>query len=226
MTNIQQIKPILFSTEMVKSILRNQKTQTRRIVNTLNKGWDANSMQFTTLRQHKDNRIGTQAFFLEEGTTFQRGFKCPYGNIGDILWVREASHTCSNGIILYRADGTNLVHGSWKPGIHMPRENARIFLQIINIRVSKVQHISDEEAIAEGIKKVGSDSTSEAVRAIYKNANVWHNYLPNPKMHVQTPRESFKTLINSVSKKGVDVWAKNPYTWVIEFKRVEKPVQF
>jgi hypothetical protein len=149
-------RPIIFSTPMVKAILEGRKTQTRRILkrSTEFKG-PYNPAYVESHRDHKGwGRI------------------CPYGSLGDILWVREAWACRARGDfftqIEYRADGTcidfspkyfNAVkrcdpEGKYRPSIHLPRWAARIFLKVTDVRVQRLQEISTKDAIAEGIKKL------------------------------------------------------------------------
>ena len=137
-------RPILFSTEMVKAILQGRKTQTRRIV--------------------KPQPIGKVTYFKGEIWTDEpdvitsRTIKCPYGQPNDRLWVREtwARESFPNGTTarsvetLYLANGDKAVR--WKPSIHMPKAAARIWLEVVSVRVERLNDISEKDAIAEGIE--------------------------------------------------------------------------
>ena len=137
--------PILFSTEMVQAILEGRKRMTRRVLKV--KGCKPfipdNSWDIATISKwNKDYH--------------------PYGKVGDILWVRESFHLSefpiADGKYSYKAsmDNPNAIYnkGIWKPSIHMPKEACRLFLQIKDIRVERLQDISEEDAKAEGIKYV------------------------------------------------------------------------
>ncbi|EPD35865.1 MULTISPECIES: hypothetical protein [Delftia] len=137
---------------------------------------------------------------------------CPYGVPGDRLWVREswAPNSGSAGGFLYRAD-----HGSassyhridlktgvwthaasrWRPSIHMPRSASRITLEITGVRVERLQDISDPDALAEGCS---------------------HNDM----LHGDRLASVYARLWEKIN--GPGSWAKNPYVWVVEFKRVQQ----
>ena len=124
-------------------------------------------------------------------------FKCPYGQAGDHLWVRETFWKHETGAIFYKADNDNIRNGEkFKPSIFMPRSASRITLEITNIRVERLQEISNEDSLSEGIA------------------------IPDEPVHF-APREYFKILWNNINSKKYP-WSSNPWVWVIEFKKVEK----
>ena len=187
------IKPILFNTEMVRAILDGRKTCTRRLL----KG------PFTV---HPNGYI-----------TKPRGNEnlCPYEppyQPGDILYVREAFYRDEN-CILYKADNEKLtgyrnmsgedVSVKWRPSIHMPKEAARIWLKVMDVRVERLQDIT-----ADGIRNEGLSSAAVHCGDVEIALKEWEN------------------LWNSTIKKS-DIdrygWDANPYVWVIEFERCEKP---
>lgn len=102
-----------------------------------------------------------------------------------------------------------------RPSIFMPQAYARIFLKVTNVRVERLQDISEEDAIAEGIDRVGGEAS----------LSPWRNYLKGKKgemiQHCSIPKRSYQTLWDSIN--GKDAWDKNPYVFVYEFERVEKP---
>lgn len=191
-------RPILFSAPMVRAILDGSKTQTRRIV------------------KEPDNGVTTaiengKPFCTDElGNWLER--ISPYGKRGDRLWVRETFCQKSwdtNKGCYYRAtddvdciddgDGYAVINkdGSlkspWKPSIHMPRWASRITLEITNVRVERLQDISEDDAIAEGCSgKIDG---------------------------LEYPSQQYKQLWNKINGDGS--WAANPWVWVIDFKRVE-----
>ena len=144
--------PILFSTEMIRAILDGRKTQTRRVIKP----------------QYPKFSHGFGGCFFcgdgDDGIIEVAGvLYCPYGVPGDTLWVREMWAMADNGHTYYRADypasipmrATKLFGGTgWKPSIHMPRSASRLTLEVINVRVERVQEISEEDAIAEGVASV------------------------------------------------------------------------
>jgi hypothetical protein len=146
--------PILFSTEMVKAILDGRKIMTRRLLK-------------------QELPIGTKWHQVYDGELLYRIVdskavhtlcKCPYGKVGDILWVRETflfySDENTNDAILYKAEphAQEFSHGlfegkpKWKPSIFMPKEACRIWLEITNIKVERLQDISPHNACEEGVE--------------------------------------------------------------------------
>lgn len=181
------IKPILFNTEMVRAILDGRKTCTRRIM----------KPQLTAY-------YGTQYI------------KPPYGP-GDILYVREtwcalpvneAGHMRGHSVYYYKADGDLRPEGwrgNWHPSIRMPKEAARIWLKVTDVRVERLQNIT-----IEGIRKEGLEP----------------RFNVKDKFSDGIARGRFLELWNSTIKKS-DLdrygWDANPYVWVISFERCEKP---
>lgn len=194
-------RPILFSTEMVKAILEGRKTQTRRIVKEPFQSW----MQTATNPEWWER--------IEE--------QCKYGQIGDLLWVRETwkwegytnfTDIAPVGQFYYKADDDEGMILGWKPSIFMPREACRIELRIKNIRVERLQSISEEDARREGVA-----SLTEKGMTVYKS------YLAHEPYHwsIATARKSFETLWSKIN--GQQSWNENPFVWVIEFERTEMP---
>ncbi|WP_445458406.1 hypothetical protein [Flavobacterium sp. HNIBRBA15423] len=211
-----KIKPILFSTEMVQAILEGRKTQTRRTkgLETISK--NANSYRYDGLDESGDTGTEYQHFFEiidhnKKPIEKYCSIKSPY-KIGDILWVREFFVKFEKWKELeqkfsyyYKADFYNHTF-KYEPSIHMPKEACRLFLKIKNIRAERLNDISQADAIAEGIKKdLG-----------------WKNYLFEG---AETdPYSSFETLWKKIN--GKESWNSNPWVWVIDFERCEKPKNF
>ena len=230
MTNI--FKPILFSTEMVQAILAGRKTQTRRIVNPqpdptlkltakLSNQWDGKQDYPLTL------------VFYNEGTSkksIYAEYSLPLCEPGDILWVRETwfstQFNCKDllecgvtGHLRFKADNNydprkDCVGRSWKPSIHMPKEAARIFLKVTNVRCERLKEITKEYSLSEGI----SESGREEEFIFYKNYEF-------PNEYHQDPINSFKSLWDSINAKK-HPWESNPWVWVYDFERIEKPENF
>lgn len=132
-------------------------------------------------------------------------FRCPYGQPGDRLWVRETFAYAQDGTVVYRAsmvgspwDAITRRAITWHPSIHMPRAICRIILGITDVRVERVQDIHEEDAIAEGIdpRKLSYLSGERAVT-------------------------KFSVLWNSLYAADGLGWDVNPWAWVVTFKRVE-----
>lgn len=189
-------RPIIFSGAMVRAILEGRKTQTRRVVQP----------------QHEFSPSMRESAYASK--------ICPYGQAGDWLWVRETFcigyeyatgaftalpfHGCESvRKAFYRATDDDAPDGAkrpWKPSIHMPRWASRITLEIASVRVERVQDISGEDCVAEGIDCLYEPDTN------------------TPADHYN--RQSFVYLWNTINGKRGYGWPVNPWVWVIEFKKV------
>lgn len=205
-------RPILFKDEMVRSILDGRKTQTRRIVKP------------QPLNDDIDN-LGDLSTIVIGGNFI----KCPYGHIGDRLWVREtwrqfdAAVECGcseapcncpqTGDVIYRATHDN-VESKWKPSIFMPRWASRITLEIKNVRVERLQDISEKEAIAEGVDFVRCPACGYSKFDCDVQLDHYLCEYPQPPSAIN----EFITIWKSIN--GADSWGKNPWVWVIDFERI------
>lgn len=183
--------PIIFSPPMVAAILNGNKTITRRIVQKPFQEWmsEKNNPEWW-------NDIDKQ---------------CRYGQPGDLLWVREkfAPMYSDKGKRMgwYHSTDTDVYNGPWKPSIHMPKAAARIWLEVVSVRVERLNNITEDDAKREGVLK-GLDVCREE---FYKDYNI--------NMFVfDKAKTSFKTLWDSIN--GEDSWKQNPWVWVIEFKKI------
>ena len=215
-------RPILMSAPMIRAILSGTKTQTRRISNPHQKG---GRRYFNT-----DGSPRTDCIY-------------PYGAHGDLLWVREAFRfpdsfngdspkTVGDRCLIagypkpwapthYEADGWrdnwmnvgtspgSVTAGKLRPGIHMPRWASRITLEIVSVRVERLQDISEEDAIAEGVYCESEDEISFN-GPWYINAGDSQGYA--------TAKSCYEALWDSINGEGS--WEKNPWVWVIEFRRI------
>jgi len=208
-------RPILFSAEMVRAILDGRKTQTRRImkpVPTFNAGGailDAD---------------GGQEDYVEPHWVFPK--TCKYGKEGDTLWVRETWGAvwpadepvplrqceieyradlppgCTDRPGEWPADESNCPEAPrWRPSIHMPRWASRITLRITDIRVERLQDISEDDALAEGVEPCTSTG--------WQGQNIV----------VMSAREVFAELWNKIN--GPGAWDANSWVWVVNFERVK-----
>lgn len=216
-------RPILFSDAMVRAILEGRKTVTRRVV----KGGQVptidlslphgDPLRWSAVGQHHPRYGYVVTGSTEEECAKQLGRRgvCPYGQPGDRLWVRETFNRSNpggaEGVYYYRADGKfpaamggNRFYSctTWKPSIHMPRAASRIMLEITAVRVECLQDISEEQALAEGVRDAGEGFFD----------------IEDSKHLSADPRESFASLWESIN--GAESWAANPWVWVVEFKRV------
>lgn len=197
--------PILFSAPMVRAILDGRKTQTRRIVK-LPRGW-ADKYPIC------DPFAMPPAVWWWNGVHERVGVRqeCPYGQPGDRLWVREAFSAMGDksrqaSPIFYRADRATDNCG-WTPSIHMPRWASRILLEITDVRVERLQEISEADAKAEG--------TFGPEPAVVGGEDCEIGF-PS---HVQ----EFRHLWESINGEGS--WIENPWVWVIEFKRINQQTE-
>lgn len=200
-------RPILFSTPMVQAILAGRKTQTRRVVKQA-QGWDPIWKPTLINETHLD---GIPRYEMRTGAQYSLPFfKCPYGKVGDVLWVRETwapiIDDTGDRIGFYHCTDTDIYSGPWKPSIHMPKAACRIFLRITNVRVERLQDISEEDAIAEGIGK--------------DKKGWWQDYTHPYRAGYMVAKNSFRSLWHSIN--GEQSWKDNPWVWVVEFEKFKK----
>ena len=230
MTTLTQVKerPILFSGEMVRAILEGRKTQTRRVV-THRRFFDVVE---TEMMSCSDNGVfGYWPILLaKDGGT--EVMKCPYGVPGDRLWVRETwfSRPSSNEFLGYSADG-DYPHGKAyrvRPSIHMPRWASRILLEITDIRVERVQDISEADAEAEGMPCDLDFPISEAYCPNCLGQGLHGAFGENYGMtevecsDCETVGKRFRNLWDSINEKRGFGWNTNPWVWVVEFKVINE----
>ena len=194
-------KPMLFNIDMVRAILAGKKTVTRRVVKPQPAGDGSAPIELIT-------RPG---FWNSFGDDFV--YRQPY-EPGDILYVREAWSITDNlwngmDMILYGADynGNQYSNIRWRPSIHMPKEAARIFLRVKDVRVERLQNISLQDCMKEGISKERIEERDAirlkaAAKSIYEK--IWNSTI-------------------KPADRAVYGWDANPWVWVIEFERCEKP---
>lgn len=194
------IKPILFNTPMVRAILDGRKTCTRRICKDANE-YTVPDMDFydADRRTYAVHNYADKEHTDKLSTAERTCPICP----GDILYVRETWKKAPNGYYYYEDWQRNDIADvtKWKQSIHMPKEAARIWLKVTDVRVERLQEISGEDLIKEGIDLFQSS-------------------------YVRVAFDEFKNIWNSTIKKS-DIdrygWDANPWVWVIEFERCEKP---
>lgn len=195
------IKPILFNTEMVRAILDGRKTCTRRVIKPQPDGKCTYPLGFVADSTEK-KEMGCFGFGINEyGGSIQ--YAKPSYQPGDILYVRETWKKVPNGYYYYedwqRDDIADVT--KWKPSIHMPKEAARIWLKVTDVKVERLQEISGEDLTKEGIDLFRSN-------------------------YVRVAFDEFKNIWNfTIKKSDIDRygWDANPWVWVIEFERCEKP---
>ncbi len=234
-------RPILFNGAMVRAILDGRKTVTRRVM----KSQPDDDATITVENYHPavTNRRGEQEpgpeIFGGHWRDGECGCKCPYGQPGDRLWVREAFAygLCTPSTMAYRATNnpSDLDEGwddpiKWTPSIHMPRAACRILLEVTAVRVERLQDISEEQAQAEGCfftdygRKCGHTSNGwtetgdcSAPEAHHPQRNGWMwDKTAGPDQCLGTATWAFAHLWQHTG----GAWDANPWVWVVEFKRV------
>ncbi|HHQ2449131.1 TPA: hypothetical protein ACTW2S_000378 [Raoultella planticola] len=209
---------MIFNGEMVRAILDGRKTQTRRIM----APQPADDIERSAFPN--PDAIGWKSSLKHKYGSTTAHF-CPFGAIGDRIWVRETfrvhSRATDVATLVYKAsernswtEQTNRVPVAvcnkpatpekWTPSLHMPRWASRILLEITDVRVERLNSISQEDAQAEGMELTGW-------RPTYSD--------PDSGGEAWTPYDNFAQLWESIY--GEESWKANPWVWVIEFKRVE-----
>ncbi len=199
-------RPIIFSAESVRAILDGRKTQTRRVM------LPQPSQEFApsqcedyepiVTNRKGEEEPGSPIFGCYDANGEDEGYKCPFGRPGDQLWVRE---TWANyGALYFRADGQPgrderelYPAWTWRSPIHMPRVFSRLTLEIVRVRVERLQEISEPDAMDEGL---------------------WDGFTyTGPKGYCQ---RKYMELWDKLNAKRGYPWSSNPFVWVIEFRRM------
>lgn len=207
-------RPILFMPEMVLAVLDDRKDQTRRVVKEQPK---VELFAFIG----SDNKPTGDFAFVDHPRVISKHIRCPYGVPGDRLWVRENLRRTESGIWIYGADkkpvlvskNNETAMTAWAhhkqqnycPSMFMPRWASRITLEVTEVRVQRIQEISEEDAKAEGIAEV------EGKRGVWDGGGPAMG--PNPQV-------AFMRLWNSINESRGYGWDANPWVWVIGFRRV------
>ncbi|HFJ2067510.1 TPA: hypothetical protein ACGTP1_001496 [Salmonella enterica] len=205
---------MIFNSEMVRAILDGRKMQTRRIMK-VQPGTPEFGLR-RIIESSKANENGMYFWSQDDACGIKarsKPFSCPYGEVGDRIWVRETfrvhSRATDVATLVYRASVRNswteqthrvpvavcnkpATPEKWAPSIHMPRWASRILLEITDVRVERLNSITESDAEAEGVTNTGfGDLLVDGFRCLWKFIY------------------------------GDDSWQANPWVWVIEFKRVE-----
>ncbi|MDA3542509.1 hypothetical protein MKL51_06010 [Acinetobacter sp. AOR18_HL] len=217
-------RPIILNTTMVKAIIEGRKVQTRRLVKE-----KLISEQAEFECGNRPNVIRSEPslqYYIDKG--------CPFGQVGDHLWVRETF--CIGSIEeedhyqgwpkplyvhqdgdpkqypIYKEwclrEGISFDDVHWKPSIHMPRSASRILLEITKIRIEKLNQISNQDAVQEGLLKLPASG-----RYVVSRGDQYFGAASN------NPCEVFKWLWESIY--GSSSWELNPWVWVIEFNVIQ-----
>lgn len=212
---MSRVLPILFNTDMVQAILDGRKTVTRRLVK---------KSQCMLLNKKNPSKLKKEDLYAPfDGMTdteiIASTYKSPY-QPGDILYVRETWHKYTKRVghgencrlqefYGYKASIANSedANKKWHPSIHMPKEAARIWLEVTNVRAEKLQDMELDDFLSEGV-------------------TVLPEAFNDPENAYQQAKEAFKSIWDSTIKqadRGRYGWAADPWVWVIEFERCEKP---
>lgn len=195
-------RPIIFTAEMVCAILEGRKTQTRRQI----KGLPIDAEKIW-------HDGGCWIVENQHGQCWKKALKCPYGQPGYHLWVRETWRQLFGNEYAYSATDSDVyTETKWRPSIHMPRAAARIHLQITHIRAERLHDITDEDAIAEGI---GRTRPNNGPNYYYDNYHTGRWMKPNM---LNNPIASYCTLWEKIY--GPGSWEQNPWVWAINFKKI------
>lgn len=239
--NLLKFHPILFQPEMVVANIEGRKTETRRTkgletINLYPEDW-----LFNKFEENPEFVVGVDKFDNPKIKSFEgyyAGFyrsdksieeyayaKCPYGQPGDILWLRETYfNTGSNEYLnketnlpyCYQADVKDsdasfvkekMAEYGWKykPCIHMPKEACRIFLLLKEVKVERLHYITEEEAKAEGVQFYGANGDKENWR-----------YYGFDLLKAHSAKKSFESLWQSINE--ADSWQQNPFVWVLKYE--------
>ena len=220
-------RPILFSGDMVRAILDGSKTMTRRPIipqprASVDEIWQMESGDFVEMYLGEKSRYNPNP---DHG----KRFNFPLGVPGDRLWVRETWSPWADEFTkisvrgkepaLYRADYkegcSSLEIGgdyNWHPSIHMPRWASRINLEITEVRVERLQEITEDDAKKEGADKIEFASLGQLPSSLIINSLIMK----------RAYRYGFYKLWDSIYSKRGYGWDANPWVWVISFKVVTK----
>lgn len=219
-------RPILFSGPMVRAILAGDKTQTRR----------ANGLGYFSRPENDPDgwlcaRVeDSHAYMVYKSSPHERAVRCPYGQPGDWLWVREATYRRPMLNLLtgeplapqydggaYSADDANVLTPEgfdvawWYPrkacpSIHMPRTSCRLVLEVTRVRVERLQQISDADCWAEGIEECDGLLDEAEICRLAKAMG----------RSIEDPQPIFAALWEQIN--GAGAWDANPWVWMVEFE--------
>lgn len=209
--------PILFSAPMVRAILAGKKSQTRRIVNLRRVQHRVDWIGWTQLDDGQGwaaQHVSAAAFDCPDELERETRLSCPYGKPGDCLWVREPWAYFGGDEYLYQQEpkavvfraNEGLYHEAingprwadkWRPSIHMPRWASRLLLEVTEVRVQRLQDISDADIEAEGLTE---EVAANAIRPV-----------------ADLRRLSWRALWDSINGKKAP-WGSNPWVWAISFR--------
>ena len=218
-------KPILFNTQMVRAILDGRKSCTRRIVKPQ---WEECPNCKYVHNEYIYDNLAENVYCARCGYPLEPERRSPY-QPEDILYVRETWMDYA-GLTMYKADcdiyrldSLNFAGFGWKPSIHMPKEAARIWLKVTNVRVERLQEITETQTEEEGFL-----FTPPCLHRTGENYCDIDGPCGNKiKYCDMSAGELFGKVLwdSTIKKSDIDIygWDANPWVWVIEFERCEKP---
>lgn len=200
--------PILYSTAMIQAKLAGRKTQTRRTSGLV-------SLSKVNINDDPDRWKVTDQKVIDDKLYFffnkREMVKCPYGQPGDLLWARETHIRTPGGKYHYKADISTDKDANrkgyidvgedwakWKPSIHMPKGGARIWDRVVSIRVERLQDISEDDAIAEGL---------------YRNNDPLKSWTYADRLGFGSAVHAYQNLWTEIN--GPGSWEANPWVWVV-----------
>lgn len=219
MSTTTKERPIIFDAESVRAILAGRKTQTRRIIKPQpSEGWEpagyGDVHRLANGYPVEDKVIGWGPT-NDDGT---EAYPCPYGKVGDLLWVREAfigsdhalAWDCGQSAyrVKFKADqpaGEDDLPYGWTSPLFLRKDDARLWLRLVSVRVERLQDITEEDAIAEGIE----------LGTVAQIANA------NSACKSVTHRSAYSRRWDDINAKRGFPWEGDWWVWVVEFERVE-----
>jgi hypothetical protein len=230
-------RPILFQTPMVQAILEGRKTVTRRVIKDkyitemlslieddgiMDEGKEKIKLIYSEWADDDSDEVHKPEWLAcDDGGDCVYPIGQGYGREGDVLWVRETwyqaftSDERQNGYV-FKADFPDAKPSwKWKPSIFMPYSACRLKLKIESITVERLQDITEEDAIREGVEEL-----LQSRMQLTENGRAFRNYLTPRQMFndPMTARESFRTLFESIN--GTESWSRNDWVWRIQFSKL------
>lgn len=215
--------PVLFSASMVRAILEGRKTQTRRVIKPQPRNDQIIPREWSSIMRRRTGMISSDNYGGDglgwcalDANGNNHEFRCPFGEVGDRMWVRETFRILGSGpgekipksgirdMVQYFADQDESRIARYRPSIHMPRWASRINLEITGVMAERLQEIRAEDAIAEGLTDCGG---------------AWSISTEKMTSRCVDPRDTFSDLWSHINGHGS--WDANPFVWVIDFKRID-----
>lgn len=190
---------IIFRPPLVRAILDGTKTQTRRVASAAQDAFGVWAVNAERLN-HRDWAVA----WRHNGTRYSVPITSPY-DPGDVLYVRE-TWAQQGGAIVYRATDAAGYDGPWRSPCHMRRADARLWLRITDVWLQRLQAISEQDAIAEGVLREDTGTYTAS---------------PGGQRYPRA-RDAFAALWDSINATRGYGWERNPWVWVVEFERFER----